>query len=146
MVNSYTNTPQTIAANDLLSFSVNDILTGCTVLHSSGSTSFKLNRPGFYYVSFTGVGAITGATAGAITVNLLRNGTVVPGATSTQESASATGTRTVNFSKIIQVLPSCCAVNNTTTLAFQNAGLETTFSNVNVVITKLAQGGSNEKV
>ena len=71
-------------------------------------------------------------------MNLLRNGTVVPGATSTQESASATDTRTVNFSKIIQVLPSCCAVNNTTTLAFQNAGLETTFSNVNVVITKLA--------
>lgn len=138
MVNSYTNTPQTVATNDLLSFVINDVLTGCTVLHPAGSTSFKLNRPGFYYVSFTGTGAITGATAGAITVNLLRNGITVPGATSTQESASATDTRTVNFSKIIQVLPSCCAVNNATTLTFQNAGLESTFSNVNVVITKLA--------
>lgn len=138
MVNSYTNAPQTVTTNDLLSFAINDVLTGCTVLHSAGSTSFKLNRPGFYYVSFTGTGAITGATAGAITVNLLRNGVTVPGATSTQESASATDTRTVNFSKIIQVLPSCCAVNNATTLTFQNAGLESTFSNVNVVITKLA--------
>ena len=138
MVNSYTNAPQTVTTNDLLSFAINDVLTGCTVLHSAGSTSFKLNRPGFYYVSFTGTGAITGATAGAITVNLLRNGVAVPGATSTQESASATDTRTVNFSKIIQVLPSCCAVNNATTLTFQNTGLESTFSNVNVVITKLA--------
>lgn len=59
-------------------------------------------------------------------------------ATATQTSASATDIRTVNFSKIVQVLPSCCAINNTTTLTFQNAGLDTTYSNVNVVITKLA--------
>lgn len=131
MIESYTNTSQTIAPEGLLSFATNDVLTGCTVLHSAGSTSFTLKRPGFYYVSFTGTGAITGATAGAITVNLLKNGVALPGAT-------ATDIRTVNFSKIVQVLPSCCAINNTTTLTFQNAGLDTTYSNVNVVITKLA--------
>lgn len=134
MIESYTNTSQTIAPEGLLSFATNDVLTGCTVLHSAGSTSFTLKRSGFYYVSFTG----TGATAGAITVNLLKNGVALPGATATQTSASATDIRTVNFSKIVQVLPSCCAINNTTTLTFQNAGLDTTYSNVNVVITKLA--------
>lgn len=72
MIESYTNTSQTIAPEGLLSFATNDVLTGCTVLHSAGSTSFTLKRPGFYYVSFTGTGAITGATAGAITVNLLK--------------------------------------------------------------------------
>lgn len=127
MIESYTNTSQTIAPEGLLSFATNDVMTGCTVLHSAGSTSFTLKRPGFYYVSFTG----TGATAGAITVNLLKNGVALPGAT-------ATDIRTVNFSKIVQVLPSCCAINNTTTLTFQNAGLDTAYSNVNVVITKLA--------
>ena len=130
MIESYTNTSQTIAPEGLLSFATNDVLTGCTVLHSAGSTSFTLKRPGFYYVSFTGTGAIT--------VNLLKNGVALPGATATQTSASATDIRTVNFSKIVQVLPSCCAINNTTTLTFQNAGLDTTYSNVNVVITKLA--------
>lgn len=134
MIESYTNTSQTIAPEGLLSFATNDVLTGCTVLHSAGSTSFTLKRPGFYYVSFTGTGAITGA----ITVNLLKNGVALPGATATQTSASATDIRTVNFSKIVQVPPSCCAINNTTTLTFQNAGLDTTYSNVNVVITKLA--------
>lgn len=111
MIESYTNTSQTIAPEGLLSFATNDVLTGCTVLHSAGSTSFTLKRPGFYYVSFTGTGAIT--------VNLLKNGVALPGATATQTSTSATDIRTVNFSKIVQVLPSCCAINNTTTLTFQ---------------------------
>lgn len=39
---------------------------------------------------------------------------------------------------LVQVLPSCCAINNTTTLTFQNAGSEAIFTNTNVVITKLA--------
>lgn len=138
MVNSYTNTSQSITANGLIPFAINDVLTGCTVLHSAGSTSFALNKPGFYFVSFTGTGAISGATAGSITVNLLKNGTALPGATATQTSASTTDIRTVNFSKIVQVLPSCCAVNNSVTLTFQNAGLGATFSNVNVAITKIA--------
>lgn len=138
MVNSYTNTAQAVATDSLLSFATNNVLTGCTVSHSAGSTSFVLRRPGFYYISFTGTGAITGTTAGAVTINLLKNGTALPGATATQESASTTDLRTINFSTIVQVLPSCCAVNNTTTLTFQNAGLDATFSNVNVVITKLA--------
>lgn len=96
MIESYTNTSQTIAPEGLLSFATNDVLTGCTVLHSAGSTSFTLKRPGFYYVSFTGTGAITGA----ITVNLLKNGVALPGATATQTSASATDIRTVIFQKL----------------------------------------------
>lgn len=46
--------------------------------------------------------------------------------------------RSLAFSKLIQVKPSCCAVNNTTNLTFNNAGLAATFTNVNVVITKVA--------
>lgn len=48
MIESYTNTSQTIAPEGLLSFATNDVLTGCTVLHSAGSTSFTLKRPGFF--------------------------------------------------------------------------------------------------
>ena len=141
MIDSYTNTSQTIAPEGLLSFATNDVLTGCTATHSAGTTSFTLRKPGFYFISFTGTGSVSGATAGAVTVNLLKNGNSVPGATATQSSASTTDFRTVNFSKIIQVLPSCCAINNTTTLTFQNVGSEAIFTNVNVVITKLAQEG-----
>lgn len=79
MIDSYTNTSQTIASEGLLSFATNDILTGCTVMHSAGTTSFTLRKPGFYFISFTGTGSVSGATAGTITVNLLKNGNSVPG-------------------------------------------------------------------
>ena len=141
MIDSYTNTSQTVASEGLLSFATNDVLTGCTVTHGAGTTSFTLRKPGFYFISFTGTGSVSGATAGTITVNLLKNGNSVPGATATQSSASTTDFRTVNFSKIVQVLPSCCAINNITTLTFQNVGSEAIFTNANVVITKLAQEG-----
>lgn len=138
MIDSYSNTSQTIAAGENIPFAINSIQTGCTATHAAGSTTFSLNRPGFYFVTFNGTGAITGATAGDITVSMLNNGVLVPGATATMNSASTTDVRSVSFSKLIQVKPSCCAINNSTNLTFNNAGLAAAFTNVNVVITKVA--------
>lgn len=138
MIDSYSNTSQIIAAGENIPFAINSIQTGCTATHAAGSTTFSLNRPGFYFVTFNGTGAITGATAGDITVSMLNNGVLVPGATATTNSASTTDVRSVSFSKLIQVKPSCCAVNNSTNLTFNNAGLAAAFTNVNVVITKVA--------
>lgn len=138
MIDSYSNTSQPIAAGENIPFAVNSIQTGCTATHIAGSTTFSLNRPGFYFVTFNGTGAITGATAGDITVSMLNNGVLVPGATATTNSASTTDIRSISFSKLIQVKPSCCAINNSTNLTFNNAGLAATFTSVNVVITKVA--------
>ena len=137
MVNSYTNTSQSLAVNQAIPFLINDVLTGCTVTHNAGSTTFVLNKPGFYQVNFNGTGAVSGA-AGPVTVTLYNNGSIVPGATATQTSASTTDIRTVNFIRLIRVLPSCSAINNKASLVFTNTGDAATFSNVNVVITKLA--------
>lgn len=133
MIDSYSNTSQEVVAGGNISFAINSIQTGCTATHSAGSTTFSLNKPGFYFITFNGTGAITGATAGAIIVSMLNNGT-----TASVSSASTTDVRSLAFSKLIQVKPSCCAVNNTTNLTFNNAGLAATFTNVNVVITKVA--------
>lgn len=138
MIDSYSNTSQEVVAGGNISFAINSIQTGCTATHSAGSTTFSLNKPGFYFVTFNGTGAITGATAGTIIVSMLNNGTLVPGATASVSSASTTDVRSLAFSKLIQVKPSCCAVNNTTNLTFNNTGLAATFTNVNVVITKIA--------
>ena len=138
MINSYTNTSQSLATNQAIPFLVNDILTGCTVTHNAGSTTFTLNKPGFYQVNFTGTGAVSGSTAGTVQVTLFNNGVAVPGAIATQTSASTTDIRTVNFTRLIRVLPSCCAVNNKASLVFTNTGSAATLTNVNVVITKLA--------
>ena len=138
MVDSYNIQSQTVDVNGLLTFPINSILTGWTVSHAAGSTTFSLNRPGLYFVSFNAVGTISGATAGAITVQLQNNGTAVPGALSSDTSASTTDVRNLSFTKVIRVNPSCCAVSNQANLTFVNTGFGAIYTNANVVITKLA--------
>lgn len=138
MINSYTNTTLAALTNEALNFNINSVKTGCTVTHSPSSTTFSLNKPGFYFVTFNGVGAATGATVGNIVVQLQQNGVNVPGALASAESTTAlTDVKNLSFSTIIQVKPSCCAVDNNVNLTFVNTGIPTTFSNINVVITKL---------
>ena len=137
MINSYTNTTQTVAANELLSFAEDRVKTGCTVVHTPGSTTFALKRPGFYFVTLN-ADVTTSETAGNVVLTLQNNGTAIPGAVATSYAAAAVNVGDVAFSAIIQVRPSCCAVSNTTNLTVANTGVGATISNVNLVITKLA--------
>lgn len=137
MVNSYTNTNLAVITNEAITFNNNSVQTGCTVTHSAGSATFALNKPGFYFVTFNGIAAATEAI-GDITVQLQQNGVNVPGALTTASSTTVlTDIESLNFSTIIQVKPSCCAVDNNVNLTLVNTGVPATFSNVNVVITKL---------
>lgn len=85
MIDSYSNTSQAISAGANIPFAINSIQTGCTATHSAGSTTFSLNKPGFYFITFNGTGAITGATAGDIIVSMLNNGVLVSGGNSNYE-------------------------------------------------------------
>lgn len=137
MINSYTNTSLAVITNEAITFNNNSVQTGCTVTHLAGSATFALNKPGFYFVTFNGVAAATGAV-GDITVQLQQNGINVSGALTTATSTTAlTDIESLSFSTIIQVKPSCCAVDNNVNLTLVNTGVPATFSNVNVVITKL---------
>lgn len=137
MINSYTNTTQTVAANELLSFAEDRVKTGCTVVHTPGSTTFALKRPGFYFVTLN-ADVTTSETAGNVVLTLQNNGTAIPGAVATSYAAAAVNVGNVAFSAIIQVRPGCCAVSNTTNLTVANTGVGATISNVSLVITKLA--------
>ena len=134
MINSYSNTTRTLATNAPIIFDTNRITTGCTVTHTEGTPSFKLNRAGYYFVNFNC--DISGAT-GDVGVQLLSNDISIPGAEASTTLAATTDTSNLNFSTIVKVLPSCSVIDNLQTLNFINTGLEATFTNVNVVITKL---------
>ena len=134
MISSYNITTQEVAANGLLTFSTDRILTGCTTTRN-GQT-FQLNKPGYYYVTFNADGAATTA-AGDIVVVLQNNGIAVPGAIATQTVAAADDAVNLAFATIIRVSPSCCAVDNTANLTLVNTGVATTYTNVNINITKL---------
>lgn len=134
MISSYNNTSQEVAINDLLTFTTDRILTGCTATRN-GQT-FQLNKPGYYYVTFNADGAATTAV-GDIVVVLQNNGVAVPGAIATFTTTVADDATNLAFSTIIRVPPSCCAVDNTANLTLVNTGVAATYTNVNINITKL---------
>ena len=135
MINSYSLISQAVAAHGILNFDTTRILTGCTVKHADGTPTFTLTKPGYYYVTFNGT--ITDAAAGIVTVQLLNGGVAVPGAEASITNAAATDERSFSFATIIRVLPSCCAIDNTTTLTVANTGIAATYSVANINITKL---------
>ena len=134
MISSYNTTSQAIATNGLLDFTTDRILTGCTATRD-GQT-FQLNKPGYYYVTFNAVAAAT-TTVGELTVELYNNGVAVPGAEASYTTTTAGDNSNYAFSTIIRVLPSCCVVDNTARLTVVNTGVDATYSNVNINITKL---------
>lgn len=134
MINSYTITNQSVAVDDTLNFNVTRILTGCTVKHVDGSASFTLTKPGYYYVTFNA--DVLGTAAGNVTAELINGSVAVPGATATTTIAIGE-TESIAFATIVRVLPSCAVIDNTTTLTILNTGVEVTYTNANINITKL---------
>ena len=134
MISSYNNTTQTVAVNGLLTFTTDRILTGCTATRD-GST-FQLNKPGYYYVTFNAVAAATEAV-GELVIELQNNGVAVPGAEAASTTVTSGNNDSYAFATIIRVPPSCCAVDNAAKLTLVNTGVAATFENVNINITKL---------
>jgi hypothetical protein len=134
MISSYNTTSQAVATNGLLTFTTDRILTGCTATRND--QTFQLNKPGYYYVTFNAVAAAT-TTVGELTVELYNNGVAVPGAEASYTTTTAGDNANYAFSTIIRVPPSCCVVNNTARLTVVNTGVDATYANVNINITKL---------
>ena len=134
MLSSYNITAQTVLTNGALNFTTDRILTGCTATREG--QAFQLNKPGYYYVTFNATAATT-AVAGNVVVELRSGGVAVPGASAAFYSAAAINSANLAFSTIIKVPPSCCAVDNTVSLTLVNTGVEATYTNANINITKL---------
>jgi hypothetical protein len=136
MISSYSITNQDVITNGLINFTTNRILTGCTVTYSPIGQTFQLNKPGYYFITFNGVGLPT-TTVGEVSIELQSNGVTVPGTLSAFTPAAVTDTGSVSFSTIIKVAPSCCAMDNRVSLSVVNTGVPTTFTSANINITKL---------
>ena len=134
MISSYNSTPQAVAADGLITFTTDRVLTGCTATRN-GST-FQLNKPGYYYVTFNAVAAATEA-AGELVIDLYDNGVAVPGAKAASTTTVVGNNDNYAFATIIRVPPSCCAIDNTANLTLINTGIAATFANVNISITKI---------
>lgn len=137
MISSYNISSQAVLANGTVSFSTDRILTGCTVTRNN--STFQLNKPGYYYITFNAVAAAT-TTVGELTVELYNNGVAVPGAQASVTTTTAGENSNFSFSTIVKVPAFCgcpCANNSVAKLTIINTGVDATFINANINITKL---------
>lgn len=135
MISSYNSTTQNVAIDAAYEFDTNRIVTGCTVGHVPGTTTFTLTKPGYYYVTFNTT--FTTEATGEATVELQNGGVAVPGAVGTETITTAGDTKSIAFTTIVKVLPSCSAIDNTANLTFVATGIALDATVANVNITKL---------
>lgn len=137
MIYSYSVTPQELAVNEDIVFTIDKIKTGCTVSHAAGTTTFTFNKPGFYFVTFNGVASATEAATDPIVVEMYNGTTAFPGALSSALSAAVDTPVALSMSTIVQVRPCCPAVDNTVNLTIKNVGIAANYTNAALTITKL---------
>lgn len=135
MISTYNSTTQTIELGSPYVFDTNRIITGCTVGHVPGTPTFTLNKPGYYYVAFNTT--FTAEATGIATVELKNGGAIVPSASGAETIATAGETKSISFSTIVRVPPSCAAIDNTAILTFVATTLALDATTAAVQITKL---------
>lgn len=135
MISSYNSTTQTVEVGSAYVFDTNRVVTGCTVGHTPGSSTFTLNKPGYYYVTFNTT--FTTEATGEATVELRNNGVAIPGADGSETVTTAGDVKSIAFTTIVRVPPSCPAINNAAVLTFVATDLALTVTTANVNITKL---------
>ena len=116
---------QTVGSLDPIPFTNVTLKKGCTA-ELSGTTAIQLNKCGVYMI------AVDTSSATATTIELYKNGVA-------QEQAQSTGT-SPNFTTLVQVSENntCCPCSSPTTIQILNAtDAEATFTNANVVVTKV---------
>lgn len=137
MIYSYTITPQTVGVDENVNFEFDGVKTGCTVVHAPDTTTFTFTKPGFYYVTFNGVASATAAATAPIVVELYDGANAIPGALSSALSAAVDTPVVLSISTILQVRPSCPAIDNSVSLVVKNTGIEAEYTNTTITITKL---------
>lgn len=126
-----------VAANGTIPLTTVALLKG-TSTQLLGTSTIQLNKCGIYQVTVTG--SVIGSAAGDVIVQLEQNGILQPEAISTVTAADATSLHPIGFSTLIQVPNNNnvnCPCSATTTISLRNAGIEATYSSIDVVVTRI---------
>lgn len=135
MLDIVSSVPQALTSGADISFDTNRIVSNCSATHVAGTPTINLNRPGYYYISFSTIASAVEATeTNPITVQLFNNGDEIVGATASGLSDANTSDINLSFSTLVRIMPSCCAVNNTGNLTLRTTGADATFTTPNVVV------------
>lgn len=136
LLNTYTNTSQTVATNGNIRFDNVNVLDGCSIDFNASSTSVVLDKAGVYFITMDATVSDAG-TPGTVGLQIAKNGTGINGATTKTVTTASTDVYSLTVSTIVKVLPSCCSTDNTTTVTVANIGLSAIYTNANLTIVKL---------
>lgn len=125
---------QALIVGSSVQFDAVRVHTGSAIGFTTGSSTVYLKSAGLYLVTFDGDFTIT--TTGAVTFQLFDGGVAVAGAEDTVQATQAVPAG-VHFSTILEVKPSCCAVDNTAVLQVQTSAVGNLI-NADINIVKLA--------
>ena len=136
MFEVFSNTTQTLATSEPISFSITKF-EDCRIALSNNGQSITVKTPGKYLVHFDAVGNST-VVDSPITIQLYVDGTAQPCGLTTTTTSTAEGPGALSFDVLITVKPSCCCSEGAQTLQFINTATDTgTITHANVVIIHL---------
>lgn len=132
----------TVGENELIPFNIVSLKKGATVTNS-GSYELVFNQCGIYQLTLSAVAEPAAAaapaetsTASTISVNLIKDGVVIPQA---QSEETSTGAAALSFSTLVQVNRNNnpCVCSTPVVCSIRNTGVAATFSNIDMVVTKI---------
>jgi hypothetical protein len=126
---------QTLLTNATVPFTTTNLLDGCSIQFTGGST-ISLVKPGVYLVSVDANVAESG-TAGIISMQIQKNGVNINGAKASVDSSATGDAENIHVTTLVKVLPSCCMVNNNANITVLNSGVGAVYSNANITVVKL---------
>lgn len=135
MIESYSNNI-TVASNSVVPLNVS-FVKGKTAV-KTGDGSIKLAKCGIYDISVSASGVAN--SGGNMTLQLVVNGIPVPNAFASETAGDTTSLHSLSFTTKVQVPASAndnCPCSLDFTISLVNTGVPTTFSLVNVLVTKL---------
>lgn len=103
-----------------------------------GVSSIQINKCGVYEVSVSATA--TADTAGAIIIQLRKDGVLQPQALTSTTAADITSQHALVFTTLVQVTHdnySNCICSTPTIIDFVNTGVETTYNHINVTVVRI---------
>lgn len=135
MIETYSNNI-TVPSN--ASVPLNTVFRKGTTVTKSGDASIQLNKCGIYEIAVSASGIA--ASGGLITLQLMVNGVALPNAFASLTAADTTSTHSLAFTTKVQVPTTYnenCPCSESFIVSLNNAGVEATYSLVDILVTKL---------
>lgn len=123
----------TVASGSAIPFNVVPLELGCST-RQNDATRVNLLKAGVYKVDFNA--DVVASAVDDVSAQLTVNGVVVPQTVATVTPASATAVNHISFATLVRVTNNSCCCVAPTFVSVLNTGVEATYNNVDLVVTK----------